>query len=99
MEWKKREIAKLTFSQFFLEIGIAASFLVEIKAIADENSGDADSYAYCGFGHHGTIVYKFQYYDKIHKFFLTPTAIMEKVYSLYRTRASDSLFTDFNSDF
>jgi len=61
-EWSEaKRIDELTFSELLLEIWIAAAFLIEVKAIADENSGDADGYAYCSFGHHGTNVYKFQY--------------------------------------
>jgi len=51
MERKKRT-AELTFSELLLEIWITSAFLIEVEAIADENSGDANGYAYCGFGHH-----------------------------------------------
>lgn len=50
---EKKEIAKLTFAEFLLEIRIAAAFLIEIKTIADENSGDADGNADRSFGYHG----------------------------------------------
>lgn len=50
---EEKEVAKLTFAEFLLEIGIAAAFLIEVKAVADENPGDADSNADRSFGYHG----------------------------------------------
>lgn len=50
---KRKEIAKLTFAEFLLEIGIAAAFLIEVKTVANENSGDANGNADRSFGYHG----------------------------------------------
>jgi len=49
----KRKSFKRTFTEFLLEIRIAAPFLIEIKAITNKNSGNADGNTHRSFRHHG----------------------------------------------
>lgn len=71
---------ELTFAELLFEIRIAAAFLVEVEAVADENPSDADGNADCGFGDHGHS--NIQIPDVLqmtHETLVETSAIMEKV--------------------
>lgn len=72
--------SELTFTELLFEIGIAATLLVEVEAVADEDPGDADGNADCGFGNHGhSNIQITKILQRIHEPLVTTSAIMEKV--------------------
>lgn len=80
--------SRLTFAELLFEIGIAAAFLVEVEAVADEDPGDADGNANRGFGNHGhSNIQISNVLQRIHELLITTSAIMEKKVDFLVVRA------------